>query len=149
MAKVLGKKGTINEGALGDLPLEDPLSDETRPWHRMVDEGEVSVVDEKDAVSSVKNLAEAVIRGDEISNPVEQEKVKEHNLLERAHDVVLRNDEDAQRGDHVEQNDEVDTRLLSRDRAWEPGEDYTLQGVQKRNAAAVKARAVPKKADEK
>lgn len=99
MARVKGKKGTINEGAVGDVPVVAGLD-------YLGDHGEN--YEEGDVAPDVKNLAQAIVRGDEISHPADRAVVEKEKLEDRAHDVDLTGDVKAKKGAHVLSKSERD-----------------------------------------
>src|SRR3990172_9151003 len=84
MARVTGKKGTLNEGVVGDVAVVEGLSDGAD--HD--DEWKPSA----DPSADVDRLAQAVVRGEVAAysaNPVDLQVIEDHGLNDRAHDVVL------------------------------------------------------------
>lgn len=84
MARVTGKKGTLNEGVVGDVAVVDGLSDDAD--HD--DEWKPS----DDPAADVQRVAQAVVRGevaDYSANPLDLLLVEQHDLNKRAHDIVL------------------------------------------------------------
>lgn len=106
MARVVGKKGTINEGAVGDVPVVEGLD-------HLEDHGENYAAG--DVNPDVKNLAQAIVRGDEISHPADRALAEKEDLFDRAHDVDLTGDAKAKKGAHVLSKEErVDAAATSR-----------------------------------
>jgi hypothetical protein len=137
MARVAGKEGTINEGAIGDIPADEGVArhDGTEPYFRMVEEGEVVLLPpEEDPGSTTFQLAQALVRGDEIAHPVQADLAAE--IGDRAHAIDLNQDPDAEAGDDVLDQDEEDTKLLTTGQRWQAGTDYSYAGNLERNKAA-------------
>lgn len=94
--RVKGKKGSINEGVVGDVT-------DAFDAHEHGDDEWAGLADEPSHV--VEQLAEAVVRGDlsagNQSNPIDVEYVRANDIEARAHDILLTGDAKAKAGDHV------------------------------------------------
>jgi len=96
MARVTGKKGTLNEGVVGDVAVIENLTDGADH------DEEWKPADEPSA--DVERLAQAVVRGevaDYSANPVDLLTIEQNDLNDRAHDVVLLADAGAAKGAHL------------------------------------------------
>lgn len=158
MARIKGADGTINQGAIGDAPVDEgvPIHDGTIPHHEYVKNQGFELLDAKDDPgSTVAQLAQAVVRGDELSHPVQRELADE--IADRALAIDLNNDPDAEADaivrDDVEENQSY--RLVPEHARWEAGDDYTLAGAgerareQRAEAGAAAKKPAAKKSEEK
>jgi hypothetical protein len=91
MARVLGEKGTINEGAIGDVMEFDPTTGSSAE-----EDYELG----PEPAHTELQLADAIVRGDLLSHPLDQAAAEAFDLEDRALDVVLAG-EGAKKGDHV------------------------------------------------
>lgn len=144
MARVYGAKGTINEGAIGDLPLEyeEWAPEQTAPFRSLVESGAVEEMDDpkEDPGRTELQIASSMVRNDPLTSPVEQEIAKD--LEGREHAIVHTGNPDAKAEEATpELLEDDDARNAPAGGRWEAGEDYTFSGVTKRNAESVKASA--------
>lgn len=142
MARVKGAEGTINEGAIGDLPLEaeDWAPEQTAPYRSLVESGAVEVLEDpkEDPGRTVLQIAGSMVRGDPLTSPVEQEIAAE--IGDRAYAIVHTGDEDAPAEAANPELDE-EGRVAPVGGRWEAGHDYTFAGVTAANKESIAAGA--------
>ena len=152
MARIKGADGTINEGAIGDAPVDEgvPVHDGTIPHHEYVkNKGFTLVAPEDDPGSTVEQLAQAVVRGDDLTHPVQRELADA--IADRALAIDLTGNPDAEAEDAIRADNEEGQsyRLVPEHARWQPGEDYTFPGVQEAARAQQKESASASKAKPK
>jgi hypothetical protein len=140
VARVYGKEGTINEGAIGDIPLEQEewAPEQTAPFRDMVDRGEVEEMDDpkEDPGRTELQIASSLVRHDPLTHPVEAEIAK--GLEGREHAIVHTGDPNA-KAEEAQPELTEEGRYAPAGGRWDAGEDYTFAGVTKRNTENVKA----------